>query len=111
MDSFEQAKIAGAFLIAALAIVLPKTLIDMRAESAAHKAGTAHTADAKPAKPGEHVALTAAATGTAAAPAVGAAAPVDIFATVKPLLATAKPEGGAATFKVCSAFCDGSEAL
>ena len=80
MDSFEQAKIAGAFLIAALAIVLPKTLIDMRAESAAHKAGTAHTADAKPAKPGEHVALTAAATGTAAAPAAGAAAPVDIFA-------------------------------
>ena len=102
MDSFEQAKIAGAFLIAALAIVLPKTLIDMRAESAAHKAGTAHTADAKPAKPGEHVALTAAATGTAAAP-------VDIFATVKPLLATAKPEGGAATFKVCSACHSGDK--
>ena len=78
MDSFEQAKIAGAFLIAALTIVLPKTLIDMRAESLAHKAGPveAHTASAKPAKPGEAMAPTAAATGTAgAAPATTGGAP------------------------------------
>ena len=101
MDSFELAKIAGAFLLAALAIVMPKTLIDMRAESAAHEAGTmaGHT-EAKPVKAG---------TAMAAVDTHAPAAPVDIFAAVKPLLAAAKPEGGAATFKVCSACHSGDK--
>lgn len=134
MDSFEFSKIAGAVLCALLAIVLPKTLIDMRNEAAEHaghgghasgyalpmpagaektakaggegKAGAAKVADAKPAG-GAPLQLAAAdGKGAAAAPAVPAG---DAFATVKPLLAAAKPESGAATFKVCAACHSGDK--
>lgn len=121
MDSWEFSKIAGAILLALLAIVLPKTLLDMRAESAAHggdhasvgyalpgsevaavptKAGS-KTADAPPAKGAAPV--MAAATGAPAAPAG------NIYDAVKPLLAAAKPEAGAATFKNCTACHSGDK--
>lgn len=94
--------IIGAALAALLAIVLPKTLLDMRAEQAEHSghAEVGYTlpapgAGAKPGAPGAPVAV--------------AAAGADIFATLKPLLAAAKPEGGAATFKVCSACHSGEK--
>ena len=47
----------------------------------------------------------AAAGGIADAPAAAG----NIFDTVKPLLAAAKPDGGAATFKVCSACHSGDK--
>jgi cytochrome c len=123
MDSWELSKIAGAVLLALLAIVLPKTLLEMRAESAGHsgdhasvgynlpgsevaaipaktdsKSASAAPAEAKGAAPG--VAVAAGAAAPAAAPAAPAGA---IYDAVKPLLAAAKPEAGAATFKSCNA--------
>jgi cytochrome c len=101
MDSLETSKIAGAILCAALAIVLPKTLIDMNMEAANHSGHSpvGYTLPAPAAK-------------TAAKPEdgkSGAAAPAgDIFAAVKPLFAAAKPDNGAATFKVCAA-CHSNE--
>ncbi len=99
MDSLETSKIAGAILCAALAIVLPKTLIDMNREAASH------------AEHGEQIGYTLAAPAAKTAAKAGAdgkptAAPAmaaDIYTTVKPLLASAKADAGAATFKVCSA--------
>jgi cytochrome c len=136
MDSFELSKIAGGVLCALLAIVLPKTLIEMRAESAKHDSHgaasgytlpmpdgaakpTAAVAGAKPAGGKTDAApMQVAGVGGAAAPAApaatGAAAAVPaaasgIFDTVKPLLAAAKADGGAATFKVCSACHSGEK--
>jgi cytochrome c len=126
MDSFESSKIAGAVLIAALAIVMPKTLMQMWAEGAAHSghAATGYTlpmpagavaakgADTKAGKPGTPMQVAA----TDAAPAAGApaaaggsAAGGGIYDTVKPLLAAAKAEGGAATFKACAACHSGDK--
>ena len=106
MDSFEISKIAGAVLGAALAIVLPKTLATMRAESAAHgehatQAGYTLPLPGAAAKHGE-----AGAAQPAAAPGAADGA---IFDKVKPLLAAAKPDGGAVTFKVCSACHSGDK--
>jgi cytochrome c len=114
MDSFELSKIAGGILCALLAIVLPKTLIEMRAEQAAHgghgeAAGytlplpAAAAAAGKPAsgKPGEAAPIALA--------GMPAAAAGNIFDTVKPMLAAAKPEGGAATFKACAACHSGDK--
>ena len=105
MDSFEFSKIAGAVLCALLAIVLPKTLIDMRKEAALHDSHGAHAtgytlpmAVAGNAKHGD------------TATQVATAAPAgDIFGAVKPLLAAAKPDAGSATFKVCSACHSGEK--
>jgi cytochrome c len=120
MDSWELSKIAGAILLALLAIVLPKTLIEMRAESAAHGgdhasvgynlpgaviAAAPATADSKtaaaPAAKGAAPVMAVA--GGAAAPAAAPTAAGNIYDAVKPLLAAAKPEAGAATFKSCTA--------
>lgn len=106
MDQFELNKIAGAVLCALIAIVLPKTLIEMSAETAAHSKTSASAGYELPV-----AGATAAKGGTApvllaGAPATAVAA--NIFATVKPLLAAAKPEGGAATFKSCAA-CHSAE--
>lgn len=123
MDSWEFSKIAGAVLLALLAIVLPKTLIDMRAESAAHSGDHASIGYNLPgsevaAAPAKTDSKTAAAAPTAtgatkgAAPVMAvatgaaAAAPVAagaIYDAVKPLLAAASAEAGAATFKSCAA--------
>jgi cytochrome c len=114
MDSWEFSKIAGAVLCALLAIVLPKTLIDMNAESAAHNSHGGHAGYELPApagaakvaaKPGEKPAAGAAPIAVAGLPAAGAAAAggAGVFDTVKPMFASAKPEGGAATFKICAA--------
>ena len=102
MDSFEFSKFAGAVLCAALAIVLPRTLATMRAESAAHgehaiQAGYTLPAPDASAKHGE------------AAPAAAAAADGAIFDKLKPLFAAAKPDGGANTFKICSACHSGDK--
>ena len=102
MDSLETSKIAGAILCAALAIILPKTLIEMRQEAAEHAGHTAEVGYTLPAPAAKTAAKPGAPMALAAAPAG------DIFATVKPLLAAAKVEGGAATFKVCSA-CHSNE--
>lgn len=117
MDSFESSKIAGAVLIAALAIVLPKTLIQMQAESAAHggHAAAGYTlplpAGAVAAKGADPKATTpAAAAPTGGAPAAaGSGAGGGIYDTVKPLLAAAKADGGAATFKACAACHSGDK--
>ena len=115
--------IIGAALAALLAIVLPKTLIDMRTEQAEHAghaevgytlpapAGAAvpsavKAADGKTAPGGAPMAVVAAVPAAAAAGAAGAA---NVFDTLKPILAAAKPEGGAATFKVCSACHSGEK--
>jgi cytochrome c len=146
MDTIELSKFAGAVLLAALTIILPKTLLEMRGQSAVHgdnhaasvgytlpsdtpvaagvpakvaatdaKPGTATPAAAgappapaatrAPGAPGRTPAATATAPDAAkpAAPAAGS-----IFDAVKPLLASAKAENGAATFKVCSA-CHSNE--
>jgi cytochrome c len=125
MDSWEFSKIAGGVLLALLAIVLPKTLIEMNAESAAHgghaavgyelplPAGAAKPAavakasgagGAAPVKPtGEPMKIAAVADGAKSTDAPAAAAAGGIFDQVKPLLAAAKPEAGAATFKACLA--------
>ena len=124
MDSFEFSKIAGAVLCALLAIVLPKTLIDMRKEAALHDSHGAHATGYTLPMPEGAAKAVAGKTGTQAAEAkhgdgapmqlaaTGGAAPAapagDIFGTVKPLLAAAKPDAGSATFKVCSA-CHSSE--
>lgn len=95
MDSFELSKIAGAVLCALLAVVLPKTLIEMRAEQAAHEShGEKSAGYALPA---------AGPAGKAEAAAAPAAAAGNPFDAVKPLLATAKAADGAATFKACQA--------
>jgi cytochrome c len=120
MDSWELSKIAGAILLALLAIVLPKTLLDMRAENAGHSgdhASVGYTLPgsevaAAPAKADAKTAAAPAAQGAApvmavaagaAAPAPAPAAAGNIYDAVKPLLAAAKPEAGAATFKGCAA--------
>ncbi len=121
MDSWEFSKIAGAVLLALLAIVLPKTLIEMRAESAAHGGDHASVGYSLPgsevvAAPVKAASKTAGAATPAAAPPQGAApvlaaatpaAPAvaagNIYDAVKPLLAAAKAEAGAATFKGCMA--------
>ena len=113
MDSLETSKIAGAILCAALAIILPKTLIEMQKEAAERGDHTAEvgytlpapaatTADKSAAKSGDKPGAPMALTGSPAAPAG------DIYAAVKPLFVSAKPDNGAATFKVCSA-CHSNE--
>ena len=102
MDSWEFNKFAGAVLAALLAIVLPKTLMDIRQESLAHGHAGEHAGYTLPA--GEAKGAAAAAAGGAAS-----AAPAGkIFDAVKPLLAKAKADGGAATFKACAA-CHSAE--
>jgi cytochrome c len=125
MDTVEFSKFAGAILLAALAIVLPKTLLEMSSQRVPHDgAQPAHVGYTIPgselvagapkagvAKAGADAKAGAAAPiANAAGPAPGgtsppAAAPAggSIFDAVKPLLATAKPDSGAATFKVCTA--------
>ena len=113
MDSLELSKIAGAVLCAALVIVLPKTLLQMRADEAAHSGHAEHVGyalpvaagPAKTTEGGKGAAAPVAVTGMAPAGAPAAA----IFDAVKPLLAAAKPESGAATFKVCSACHSGEK--
>jgi cytochrome c len=105
MDSFEISKIAGGVLCALLAIVLPKTLLEMSAEQAAHGGHDEHAAGYTLPAPGK---AGAAPTQVAGVAATGAAA-ADIFTTVKPLLASAKADGGAATFKICSACHSGDK--
>lgn len=95
MDSFEISKISGAVLCALLAIVLPKTLIEMRAEQAAH---SDHGEKAV-----GYVLPAAAKTGAPAAAGAVAAPAGNIFDAVKPLLATVKADAGAGTFKACLA--------
>lgn len=115
MDSWEFNKLAGAVLAAALAIVLPKTLIDLSAQNASHGHGGDHAgytlpmpeATGKPGKAGDKAAPAGeklAAVGSAPA----AAAAGNIFDTVKPLLTKAKAENGAASFKACAA-CHSAE--
>ncbi len=114
MDSFELSKIAGGILCAMLAIVLPKTLIELRAEQAAHGG---HSEAAGYTLPMPTAAKSAAGKpgGTAPValaglPAAGATASAgSIFDTVKPMLVAAKPEGGAATFKACAACHSGDK--
>lgn len=98
MDSFEISKIAGAVLCALLAVILPRTLAEMASEG--------HGEHAKEAGYALPVGEAAPAKGSAAAAAAPA---VDAFTQVKPLLATAKAEGGAATFKICSACHSGEK--
>ncbi|MDZ4841530.1 MAG: cytochrome c family protein [Hyphomicrobium aestuarii] len=119
MDSWEFNKLAGAVLLAALAIVLPPTLVELYGglgksqgdsggytlpmpEGAKTAGGTAKPADTKLAAIGGGV--PAAPSGQAAAPGGAATATaVNIFDAVKPLLVSAKAENGAATFKACAA--------
>jgi cytochrome c len=145
MDSIEISKFVGAVLLAALTIILPKTLLEMSAQNNSHGEGHAQvgyplpgaepavaatagtkvaaaapagvktatdvkpTADVKPAGESKPTAVAAApAAGAPPAAAAPAAAPTSapagaIFASIKPLLAAAKPENGAATFKACAA--------
>jgi cytochrome c len=104
MDSWELNKIAGAVLCALLAILLPKTLMDLRVEAqqkAAKGQSVGYTLPgAEPAAAGKGGDTKLAAVGGGAAAAAPAA---DIFASVKPLLASAKPDAGAAVFKACAA--------
>ena len=121
MDSFELSKIAGAVLAAVLLIVGPGVIID--ASRSSHGSGevgyilptdTSRAAEAGAAAAPVEVAGAPAATAPAAgetkaapaAPASPAAAPAaggfDAKA-VAALVATAKPEDGAAAFKKCSA--------
>ncbi len=103
MDQDAFTMIAGAALSALLVIVLPKTLLDMRIEQAEHAGHEAQAGYTLPA-PGKAGAAGAAATAAAAPAATG-----DIFGTVKPLLAAAKADGGAATFKICAACHSGEK--
>jgi len=109
MDSWELNKIAGAILASLLAIVLPKTLIELRQESASHSHGAAHVGYTLPSdEPKKATAVGLAALGTAttaAAPTAAAAAPAagKLYDAVKPLLAAASADAGAATFKGCTA--------
>lgn len=98
MDSFELSKIAGAVLCAALVIVLPKTLLDMRKEAAEHAGHAKETGYSLPAPSAAGHAKSDATPGQAAATSAG-----NIYETMKPLFAAAKPEAGAATFKICTA--------
>ena len=100
MDSFESSKIAGAVLLALLAIVLPRTLAEMRSEG--HGEGAAKEA-------GYTIPAATAAPAAGAAVAAPAAAAADPFAAVKPLLAAAKADQGAATFKICAACHSGEK--
>lgn len=98
MDSFELSKIAGAVLCALLAIALPRALADMAFEGHGEHAKTAGYT------------LPAGETAAAKAPSAAEAAPAtDPFSVVKPLLASAKAEEGAATFKICSACHSGEK--
>jgi len=102
MDSFELSKFAGAILLALLAIVLPKTLIDMQAEQAAHSNhGPVQVGYTLPvAKQG----------GTQVAAAAPSAAPTGaIYDAVKPLFATVKADDGVSTFKSCIACHSGDK--
>ena len=117
MDSWEFNKLAGAVLLAALAIVLPPTLVELvGSHGKDHHGSVGYTlpmpegtavagktgkGESKPAAGGEKLAAVAG----AAAPAVAAGG---IFASVKPLLAAAKPDAGSATFKACAA-CHSAE--
>jgi cytochrome c len=119
MDSFEFSKIAGGVLLALLAIVLPKTLLEMRAETAAHDNHREAAGYALPTTQGAAPVQTAGKSGTPmqvaaapGAPAAGATAPATdagSFDKLKPLLAAAKPEAGAATFKACAACHSGDK--
>jgi cytochrome c len=109
MDSFEFSKIAGAVLLAALAIVLPKTLMDMRVESAAHGGRhevAGYVLPAAAAKPADGK---SGASAQVAAATPGAATDAGLFDKVKPLLAAAKPDAGSATFKACAACHSGDK--
>jgi len=115
MDSFEFSKIAGGVLCALLAIVLPREIASLMSEGHgehAEKAGytlpvaEAPAADAHGA-PAAKLAATEAAPAAAGAPAAPGSG--NIFDTVKPLLAAAKPEGGAGTFKICQACHNGEK--
>jgi len=107
MDQHDRAlelnKIAGAVLCAALAIVLPRELVNLSNEGGAHGG---HATQAGYTLPMVDVAAKGAAASATVAPAAG---PQDIFATVKPLLAAAKPDGGAGTFKICAACHSGDK--
>ena len=98
MDSFELSKIAGAVLCAALVIVLPKTLLDMRKEAAEHAGYAKETGYNLPAPAAAGHGKSDAAPGQAAPTPAG-----NIYDTVKPLFAAAKPDAGASTFKICTA--------
>jgi len=106
MDSWEFSKIAGAVLCALLAIVMPKTLMDLRAISAAH--GGSHATGYDLPMPTAAKAGGKGDTKLAAIGAAPAAAAGNIFDAVKPLLATVKPDAGAAAFKACAA-CHSAE--
>lgn len=90
MDSFELSKFAGGILLALLAIILPPTLVETFGKRAPFDANSGYTLPV----------ATAGSTQVATATAAPAGA---IYDAVKPLLATVKPDAGAATFKVCSA--------
>lgn len=107
MDSWEFNKLAGAVLLALLTIVLPPTLAELNSH-AKHDDSVGYTLpmpetkkvaakDGKTAPAGEKLA----AVGGGAAPAAPSGG--SIVDTVKPLLASAKPDAGAATFKACAA--------
>ena len=101
MDSLEFSKIAGAVLCALLAILLPKTLMEMGGESkhGGHGEEVGYTLPAPAAKATQTaMGLTGAAAGSAAAAPAG-----NVFDALKPILASAKADEGAATFKVCAA--------
>lgn len=106
MDSFEFSKFAGAALCAALAIVLPRTLADMSAESGGHGEHAAQTGYQLP-MPDASAKVAGAPAATGRGPEDAPAVSANPFDAVKPLLANAKPEGGAATFKICSACHSG----
>jgi cytochrome c len=108
MDSFELSKIAGAVLCALLAIVMPKTLIEMRAEQAAHGGHSQAAGYTLPLPAAAAVAGKPAAGAPMALAGLPAAAAGNIYDTVKPLMVAAKPDNGAATFKACAA-CHSSD--
>jgi cytochrome c len=103
MDSFEISKFAGAALCALLAIILPPTLVETFSKHAAPDPKAGYTLPA-PATAAGPATAAAAAGGATAAPAAGT-----IFDAVKPLLATAKPDAGAVTFKACQACHSGEK--
>ena len=113
MDSFEISKFAGAALCAALAIVLPRTLAEMGAEGGgngehASQAGYQLAMPGGAGKAGKGAAEAVAAPGATGGAAAGSSAEA-AFDAVKPLLAGAKPDGGAATFKICAACHSGDK--
>ncbi|NJM56036.1 MAG: cytochrome c family protein [Verrucomicrobiae bacterium] len=105
MDSWELNKLAGAVLLAALAIVLPPTLVetfgshgkDHGGDSVGYTLPMPEVAGGGSKASDTKLAAVGGGTAPAATPATS------IVDTVKPLLAAAKPEGGAATFKACAA--------